>query len=212
MSATYAGRWRRTSMAHSARCRQSRAGVAARVISCTRQTYAHERLTPEQWREAIDTLEKNLGLEDHQRVVVEHVKEGRQHYHVIWNRVDVDTMRVRDMGGNFYTHERTARQLEEKFGLERTPRARGEREGERVSKRTDLWEYDRGHESGQSPREIKAELTTLWQAAGNGRVFVEALERHGYILAKGDRRDFCVIDRAGDEHMHALTNLIDTLH
>jgi len=162
--------------------------------------YAHERLTPEQWREAIDTLEKNLGLEDHQRVVIEHVKEGRQHYHVIWNRVDVDTMRVRDMGGNFYTHERTARQLEEKFGLERTPRARGEREGERVSKRTDLWEYDRGHESGQSPREIKAELTTLWQAAGNGRVFVEALERHGYILAKGDRRDFCVIDRAGDEH------------
>jgi hypothetical protein len=162
--------------------------------------YAHEHLTPEQWREAIDTLEKNLGLEDHQRVVVEHVKAGRQHYHVIWNRVDVDTMRVRDMGGNFYTHERTARDLEEKFGLERTPRAHGEREGERVSKRTDLWEHDRGHETGQNPHDIKAELTTLWQAAGNGRVFVEALERYGYILAKGDKRDFCVIDRAGDEH------------
>ena len=169
--------------------------------------YAHEQLTPEQWREAIDTLEKNLGLEDHQRVVVEHVKAGRQHYHVIWNRVDVDTMRVRDMGGNYFTHERTARQLEEKFGLERTPRAHGEREGERVSKRTDLWEHDRGHESGQAPRDIKAELTTLWQVSGNGRVFVEALERYGYILAKGDRRDFCVIDRAG--HDHSLARRLD---
>lgn len=161
---------------------------------------ADEHLTAEQWRQAIDTLEQNLGLEDHQRVVIEHVKEGRQHYHVIWNRVDVDTMRVRDMGGNFYTHERTARQLEEVFGLERTPRAHGEREGERTSKRTDLWEYDRGHESGQSPREIKAELTTLWNAAPDGRSFVEAIEQYGYILAKGDRRDFCIIDRAGDEH------------
>lgn len=161
---------------------------------------AGERLTPEQWREAIDTLEKNLGLEGHQRVVVEHVKEGRQHCHVIWNRVDVDTMRVRDMGGNYYTHERTARELEQAFGLERTPRAHGEREGERKSKRTDLWEHDRGRESGQSPKEIKAELTTLWLASGDGRTFVEALERYGYILAKGDRRDFCIIDRAGDEH------------
>lgn len=161
---------------------------------------ADEHLTAEQWRQAIDTLEQNLGLEDHQRVVIEHVKEGRQHYHVIWNRVDVDTMRVRDMGGNFYTHERTARQLEEAFGLERTPRAHGDREGERTSKRTELWEYDRGHESGQSPREIKAELTTLWNAAPDGRSFVEAIEQYGYILTKGDRRDFCVIDRAGDEH------------
>lgn len=159
-----------------------------------------EHLTPEQWRQAVDTLEANLGLTDHQRVVIEHVKDGRQHYHVIWNRVDVDTMRVRDMGGNYYTHERTARQLEQEFGLERAPRVHGEREGERISKRTDMWEYDRGHDSGQSPKQIKAELTTLWNASPNGKVFVEALERYGYILAKGDRRDFCIIDRAGDEH------------
>lgn len=161
---------------------------------------ASEHLTPEQWEEAIDTLEKNLGLEGHQRVAVEHVKDGRQHYHILWNRVDVDTMRVQDMGGNYYTHERTARQLEQAFGLERAPRVYGERQGERVSKRTDLWEYDRGHESGQSPRAIKAEITTLWNAAPDGRTFIEAIERHGYILAKGDRRDFCIIDRAGDEH------------
>ena len=69
---------------------------------------AHERLTPEQWNEAIDQLEKNLGLEGHQRIVVEHEKKGRVHRHVIWNRVDVDTLRVVDIGGN-YLHARTHR-------------------------------------------------------------------------------------------------------
>ncbi len=84
---------------------------------------AHEHLTPEQWKEAVDTLERNLGLEGHQRVVIEHVKEGRQHYHVVWNRVDVETMKVADMGGNYLIHERTSRELEARFGLTPTPTA-----------------------------------------------------------------------------------------
>src|SRR5271155_2786172 len=67
-----------------------------------------EHLTPDQWKEAVDTLEQNLGLEGHQRVVVEHVKHGRQHCHVIWNRVDVETLKVADMGGNWPIHEKTA--------------------------------------------------------------------------------------------------------
>src|ERR1700733_6676131 len=45
---------------------------------------ADERLTPAQWKEAVDTLENHLGLSGHQRVVVEHEKEGRVHRHVIW--------------------------------------------------------------------------------------------------------------------------------
>ena len=31
-------------------------------------------------------------------------KEGRQHFHVIWSRIDPDTMRVTDIGGDRYTH------------------------------------------------------------------------------------------------------------
>jgi hypothetical protein len=41
-----------------------------------------ERLTPVQWKEAVDTLENHLGLGGHQRVVVEHEKDGRVHRHV----------------------------------------------------------------------------------------------------------------------------------
>ena len=160
-----------------------------------------EQLTPEQWQEAVETLEKNLGLEGHQRVVVEHEKEGRVHRHVVWNRVDVDTLRVADIGGNYYTHERTARELEERFGHQHTPSVHGQERGEgRPERPPELWEQRAAERSSIDPKELKAELTELWRQTGGGADFANALEERGYILAKGDRRDFCVVDHAGDAH------------
>jgi hypothetical protein len=160
---------------------------------------ADEHLTPEQWKEAVDTLEKNLGLEGHQRVVVEHVKHGRQHYHVVWNRVDVETLRVADMGGNWPIHEKTARELEARFGLSPTPSPANENTPEKKSAQ-ELYEIRAAERSGIDPKAMKAELTELWQTADSGKAFAAAIEERGYILAKGDRRDFCVIDQAGDAH------------
>lgn len=160
-----------------------------------------EHLSPEQWREAVDTLEKNLGLEGHQRIVVEHEKEGRVHRHVIWNRVDTETLRVADMGGNYYTHERTARELEKRFGLEPTPSLHGEHRPEGRPERTpELWEQRAASRSQIDPKAIKQELTEMWRASESGEAFAAALEERGYVLAKGDRRDFCVVDHAGDAH------------
>ena len=47
---------------------------------------------------------------------------------------------------------------------------------------------------------MKAEVTELWNAADSARAFAAALEERGYVLCKGDRRDFCIIDPAGNEH------------
>jgi len=44
-------------------------------------------MTPEQWQRSIDTLEEKLGLQDHARAVVRHQKHGREHIHVVWNRI-----------------------------------------------------------------------------------------------------------------------------
>ncbi len=157
---------------------------------------ADEHLTPAQWREAVDTLEKNLGLEGHQRVVVEHVKEGRQHYHVVWNRVDVETMKVADMGGNYRVHESTARELEAKFELTPTPtRPSAERQAT-----PELWEMRAAARTGIDPHGMKAELTALWQSCDSGQAFAAALDERGFVLARGDRRDFCVVDSAGTAH------------
>jgi hypothetical protein len=159
--------------------------------------YEHEHLTPEQWKESVDTLEKNLGLEGHQRVVVEHVKNGRQHYHVVWNRVDVETLRVADIGGNWPIHEKTARELEARFGLTPTPTPTNTPDKKPA---LELYEIRAAERSGIDPVALKAELTELWKSADSGKAFAAAIEERGYILAKGDSRDFCVIDGAGDAH------------
>jgi hypothetical protein len=157
---------------------------------------ADEKLTAEQWKEAVDILEKNLGLEGHQRVVVEHEKEGRIHRHAVWNRVCVETLRVADMGGNWRIHTATARELEERFDLTPTPTPAALDRKPAL----ELWEIRAAERSGIAPADIKAELTELWNAADSGKAFAAAIEERGYILAKGDRRDFCVIDQAGDAH------------
>jgi hypothetical protein len=157
---------------------------------------ADEKLTPEQWRHAVDTLERNLGLEGHQRAVIEHVKEGRQHYHIVWNRVDQDTLRVADIGGNYYTMRRTSNQLEQEFGLSRTKPVRDYGDSRPIP----LWELNRGRESGIDPKAITAELTQLWHATDSGKAFIAAVEERGYKVAKGDRRDFVILDHAGDAH------------
>jgi hypothetical protein len=158
--------------------------------------YDHEHLTPDQWREAVDTLEKNLGLEGHQRAVVEHVKNGRQHYHVIWNRVDVDTMKVADMGGNYRIHERTQAELEARFDLTPTPTpAATDRQAA-----PELWEVRAAERSGIDPAQVKAEMSELWRTTDSGKAFVAAAEDRGYRIAQGDRRDFVVVDHAGDVH------------
>lgn len=50
-------------------------------------------------------------------------------------------------------------------------------------------------------------MTELWRAADNGKAFIAAAEERGYKIAKGDRRDFVVVDHAGD--VHSLARRLD---
>ena len=61
--------------------------------------------------------------------------------------------------------------------------------------------------SSIDPKEMKAEITELWQQSDGGRAFQAAIEEKGYLLAKGDRRDFVLIDPEGD--IHSLARRID---
>lgn len=160
-----------------------------------------ERLTEPQWKEAVDTLENHLGLHGHQRVVVEHEKAGRVHRHVVWNRVDVETLHIKDIGGNYYTHERVARTLEVKFDLQRTASLHSEKRPEgRPDRAEELWQHRAAERSGIDPKQVTSELTDLWRKTDSGKAFAAALEERGYILAQGDRRNFCIVDQAGDAH------------
>lgn len=166
------------------------------------------RLTPDQRNEAIDVLEKKLGLEGHARVVVLHEKMGREHIHVVWSRIDIDTMKAVHDGHNFRKHEEVARELERRFEHPRVQGAHAERDGvrrpDRTPSRSELRQEDR---TGIRGRDVKAEVTKIFQSSDNAEAFKAGLEERGYLLAQGDRRDFVVVDRAGGTH--SLARRID---
>lgn len=161
-----------------------------------------ESLTPEQWEYAVERLEQNLGLEGHARFQVEHEKTGRAaHRHIVWSRIDPDTMTATSDSYNYLVHNKTREELEQAFEHEPTPPPQ-----ERGTRIRD-WEHFRAQESGIDPKEVKAEVTALWQQSDSGRAFQSALDDAGYVLCKGDRRDFCLVDQAGD--VHSLGRRID---
>lgn len=174
-------------------------------------TRADELLTPEQWTEAIDATERALGFEGQQRLVIGHGKDGRDHVHVVWSRVyleqvgpepgDVIPRAISD-SWNYRVHEEVATELEQRFEHQTTTRAltRDKETTPRPEPGMKGWEDFRAQESKIDPKAMRAELTELWQHSDSGPAFAAALEERGYILARGDRRDFCVIDQAGDEH------------
>jgi hypothetical protein len=164
-----------------------------------------ERLTPEHWETAVDILEHNLKLDGHARFQVEHEKEGRTHRHIVWSRVDVDSMTVVPTNDNYAAHDKARSEIEQLFNHEPTPAT--PEPALRKSREFAEWETWRGATTGIDPKQMKSEITELWQHSDGGRAFQAAIEEKGYLLASGDRRDFVLIDPQGD--IHSLGRRID---
>jgi hypothetical protein len=164
-------------------------------------TRKEERLTDEQRSIAIDKLEATLGLTGQPRVVVVHEKEGREHCHIVWSRIDLDRMAAISDSHNYRKHEEVARALEKEFGLERVQGAHVERDGkprpDRTPSHREMLQADRTGLSAQHAKEL---MTGIWNSTKNGKEFQTGLSEKGWILARGDRRDFVAIDPTGGVH------------
>ena len=166
------------------------------------------RLTPEQWDRAVEALAKELGMEGHAYVFVLHQKYGkftpdvlREHGHVVFNRIDADTMRAVHDGHNYRKHEVVSRQLEQEFGHARIQGAHvGRENGEERPQRTPPdWSMQRAAVSGIDPRQVAGHVKQLWQNTGTAHEFADALKEAGLTLAVG-KRDLVILDQAGDVH------------
>jgi hypothetical protein len=165
-------------------------------------------LTPEQRAEAIDALEAKLGLDGHARIVVMHEKLGRQHIHVVWSRIDLAKMRSVSDSHNYRKHEEVARDLERRFGHDRVQGAHHERDGverpDRTPSRAELQQQER---TGITGTRVKEEVTAAFRASDGAEAFRAALQERGYTLARGDRRDYVILDEKGG--IHSLARRID---
>jgi Relaxase/Mobilisation nuclease domain len=176
-------------------------GVTGERIFYHASINPEQPISAEQWARAIDRLEQELGLTDQPRVVVAHCKDGRDHCHIVWSRIDLDRMALIPDNHNFRKHEIVARELEREFGHQKVQGAHIDRDGKERPERTlshaEMLQADR---TGVSAREVKEQITQLWQSTETGKDFANALEQNGFVLARGDRRDFVVIDRNGGTH------------
>jgi cation diffusion facilitator CzcD-associated flavoprotein CzcO len=57
-----------------------------------------------------------------------------------------------------------------------------------------LAEWQQAKRRGSDAKEIKATLLECWKQSDSKNAFSHALEEHGYVLAKGDKRGFVVVD------------------
>ena len=195
----------------------------------TKNHLYHISLNPDQdiskaqWSHAWDMYEKEYGLSDYPYIEVTHTKKNRSHQHRIYERVDPETEKALNLSFTKIRNEKVARILEFEFEHELTVgkhnRAVMTRLGKEGREDVATWMRegkahdvkcpvaDKNHDDRQQEQrtkipinQVKEDLQAIWQRTDNGQTFEAAAAEKGYVLCKGDRRDFVIIDSLGQVH------------
>lgn len=160
-------------------------------------------ISREEYFEMIDIIEARMGFTGQPRAVVFHVKNGREHCHVVWSRIDVEKMRAIHMA---HDHRRLCDlscELARKYGLDLPPGLKAWEKKEAFKKEKlepTLAENAYTEKTGIDPEQRREEITAAYEQSDSAATFRAALEQKGYMLAKGDRRGFVVVDKFGQVH------------
>lgn len=154
--------------------------------------------TEQDFLEAADRAEQQLGLTDQPRAIVMHEKEGRRHAHVVWSRIDADEMKAI----NLPHFKNKLRDLSRDLFLDHGwPLPDGlATYGNKSPLNFTLEEWQQAKRQGLDPREIKQAFLQAWARCDSQIGFKNALEDRGYFLARGDRRGFVALDVDGNVH------------
>lgn len=159
-----------------------------------------EELTRAQWEKIARRIESKLGLTGQPRAIAFHTGEatGHEHMHIVWSRIDQDTMTARPLPYFKLRLKEVSRELEIRFNL---TRVRNEVEGP-IKYGPTRAEDEQARRLGIDIRKVRQTIRDCYDRSDCGRGFEAALAEQGLILAKGEKRDFLVIDGKGG--MHAL--------
>lgn len=158
-------------------------------------------------------LMKELGFSDeHQWFLVRHEKLGRVHYHLVVNRIDLVTLKAVHLSWNYPKQEKVARSMERFFGLPTVPGAFADRPlcpdgrlgGTRPARRKRNHKEEQQAERTATPiQTVDTDLAWAWANSNCGAEFRLRLQERGYQLAKGDRREWVILDSTGGIHSPA---------
>jgi hypothetical protein len=157
-----------------------------------------EAISRELWREFADRLERQLGFDGQPRAVAFHHAGGETHMHIAWSRIDLASLKVIDPGLYKNKMKELCRAFEKEHGLTQVA---NERAADNRTRSANRAEFEQARRLGADLKAIRNTIRDCWQSADSGRSFAAALAEHGLILARGDRRDFVVIDSKGGDHV-----------
>jgi hypothetical protein len=165
--------------------------LSAKGTRCKKPGYS-VKLSPEtdrvwtkkELRKVIDKLEKNLKLEGHPRVVIEHLKKGRLHYHIIWDRRPPDGGPFCVMRNDYSIHLQTQGEIEKDLKL-RPMIARG--------RNFKLWEIQWSKRCGFDIFQMREQITSDFNRSTSGQLFKSDLLSKGVVLCRGDKSQFLIV-------------------
>jgi len=147
-----------------------------------------------------------LGLSDHQRVAGTHINTDNFHMHVAYNLVNPQTLKMAYPRHDFRALARTARALEQKYGLAIDPGMTDGKERSREGLSPQAQDYER-HTWQQSFQrymlENKAEILEGIDKAKDWQALHEGLSAHGVTLRKRANGLVFVEAREGKQAMKA---------
>ncbi|MBJ6722587.1 relaxase/mobilization nuclease domain-containing protein, partial [Bacillus sp. PR5] len=163
------------------------------------------QLSRAQYMDYVDRVEKALGLSGQPRAIVYHIKNGREHCHVVWSRIDYQNEKALHLAFDREKLMMVTRQFAREYGLE-LPEGYGPGRFDERRQKTSLYERAQERATGISKEERQLQVTQAWRQSDSPKAFVRALEDLGYVLATGNR-PYVLVDIYGG--MNALPKLID---
>lgn len=161
------------------------------------RTPKEEELTREQWQKVADRIERHLGFDGQPRAMVFHKKEGHEHMHLVWSRIDTADMHAIDPGLYKIKLKEVCRALEKEMGLRQLKSDRDPKELTQPAARP---EYEQSRRLKTDIKAIREGIRDCWDHSDDGKSFAAALDDRGFIFARGDKRSFVIVDQMGGYH------------
>ncbi len=148
------------------------------------------------FEDTLERIEVSMGLVGLPRVVVFHEKEGRRHAHCVWSRIDVETMTAVNL--SFF--KKKLKQISRELFIEQNwkmPKGLMNSK-ERTSNQFTLDEIHQSKRTKRNPNELKAMFQESWAISDSQQSFENALKEQGFLLARGDRRNYVAVGFQGE--------------
>jgi len=157
-----------------------------------------DNLDRSQWELVTNSIERMLGLTDQPRAVAFHTAEdtGHTHVHIAWSRIDQETLTAKPLPFFKQRLKLACREIEKRLGLTVVPNERHSS----IRFAPTRSEGEQARRLGVDVHATRECIRSCFDRSDCGRSFRDALAQEGLVLARGDRRDFLVAERAGGIH------------